>query len=128
MEMAKALFAHPFIETRKTFFGLSTAVVYKPTQSRLSGHTFDFDAENGKKVKRLFDVADADWVAEVGRVGAIPVTKAMGNVLLEVAVSADRKFAAAQVLQYSDLSYQPVGKPRFFEGPNAEALCRLLGL
>ena len=128
MEMAKAIFAIPYIENRSSFFGLSSSVIYKPTQSKLKGHTLDFDVETGKKVKRLLDTPKAEWAAEAAKVGRLKPTQAMGNVLLELAVSTDHQFAAAQVLQYSDLSYQPVGDTHFFEGHDAELLCSMFGL
>lgn len=128
MEMAEAIFALHCIETRKTFFGLSSNVIYTPTQSSVKGHTLDFDLETGKKVKRLMETPKAEWAAEAAKAGHLKPTLAMGNVLLELAVSTDHKFAAAHVLQYTDLSYQPVGEPRVFEGHDAELLCNVFGL
>lgn len=125
MEMARALSAHPHISTRKGFLGLSTQFIYTPTQSRLSGQTLDFDAETGKRVKRVLAVPVAEWAGEIDRAGQLKPTKAMGNVLVELCTSTDGQFAAVQVLQYTDLSYQPVAAARFFEGEEAEQLLRL---
>ena len=125
MEMAEAIFTYPYIQTRKSLFGLCTTVIYAPTQSRVKGYTLDYDMEMGRRVRRLMEGSPAEWKELIGKNGVPTPTKAMGNVLVEVCVSDDHLFAAVQVLQYTDLSYQPVGNPRICEGEEAKLLARL---
>ena len=50
----------------------------------------------------------------------------MGNVRLEGCKSADRQFAALQLLRFSDFEYRPVTDVRFYEGRTAEIICAML--
>ena len=114
------------IEVKKGFLGLSTKLIYKPTNSEVKIKENEYSAEDGKKLETILaskpeDVADA--------ISKHPVSvKELGNARLEACVSSDRQFAAAMLLSFKNLSYTPVTDLRVYEGKAAEAFAKLFKL
>ena len=124
LEMAAAVFNHPDINIVKTLFGLSTKTVYSPTQSTVKAVRLDYDAEASTQLERVLKASDDELDHVVPDLGVKPTN--MGNVRLEGCLSADRQFAALQLLRFSDFEYRPVTEPRFYEGHAAEIVSAML--
>lgn len=111
------------IEVKKGFLGLSTKLIYKPTNSEVKIKENEYSAEDGKKLETILASKPEDMADAIGK---HPVSvKELGNARLEACVSSDRQFAAAMLLSFKDLSYTPVTDLRVYEGKAAEAFAKL---
>ena len=86
------------IEVKKGFLGLSTKLIYKPTNSEVKIKENEYSAEDGKKLETI------------------------------LASKPEDQFAAAMLLSFKDLSYTPVTDLRVYEGKAAEAFAKLFKL
>ncbi len=123
LEMAPALLSREDINVKSSFFGLTEKAVYTPTGSSLRVVTRDYQPETLARLERILDAGER--MAEVAageNVQAVPV----GNVRIEACISADRAFAAVQLLRFSNYLYRPVGEPRFYTGAEASMVATLL--
>lgn len=123
LEMAPALLSREDIDVKSSFFGLTEKAVYTPTGSPLRVVTRDYQPETLARLERILDAGER--MAEVAageNVLAVPV----GNVRIEACISADRAFAAVQLLRFSNYLYRPVGEPRFYTGAEASMVATLL--
>ena len=111
------------IEVKKGFLGLSTKLIYKPTNSEVKIKENEYSAEDGKKLETILASKPEDMADAISK---HPVSvKELGNARLEACVSSDRQFAAAMLLSFKDLSYTPVTDLRVYEGKAAEAFAKL---
>lgn len=114
------------IEVKKGFLGLSTKLIYKPTNSEVKIKENEYSAEDGKKLETILASKPEDMADAISK---HPVSvKELGNARLEACVSSDRQFAAAMLLSFKDLSYTPVTDLRVYEGKAAEAFAKLFKL
>ena len=125
LEMAAALSKHHHIDIEKSFLGLRTSVVYQPTQSRVDIYIQDYNTEMGAKLERILKAPADKLESAIEKEGTIEKA-AISNIRLELCLSRDRQFAAAQLFSFYDLQYHPVTEPRFIEGREAEQLAKLL--
>lgn len=124
LEMAEAVFNHPSVTTVKPLFGLCQTTIYTPTQSAVKAFRLDYDAEAAAQLERVLKASPEELDDIVPDLGIKPAD--MGNVRLEGCKSADRQFAALQLLRFSDFEYRPVTDVRFYEGRTAEIICAML--
>lgn len=111
------------IEVKKGFLGLSTKLIYKPTNSEVKIKENEYSAKDGKKLETILASKPEDMADAISK---HPVSvKELGNARLEACVSSDRQFAAAMLLSFKDLSYTPVTDLRVYEGKAAEAFAKL---
>jgi len=125
MGMAGKLFAHPDIAINKSFFGLSTQVVYKVTGSKLKGDYLEYTVENGKRIQALLSLPAKDIEAMAAEGTRIPSTS-NGNIRLDICYAKDRQFAALQVYQYGDFDYHAVSEVRIYDGKEAGDILNIL--
>lgn len=99
-------------------FGLvwkSKAVVYVPTGSVTREHTL------------LFNLKYKDELVYLVNLGSFPQeisirSEAGGVIRMDLLLSKDRKFAAVQLFQFTDYTYQPLTGIRYFADGEAEAV------
>lgn len=114
------------IEVKKGFLGLSTKLIYKPTNSEVKVRENEYSAEDGKKLETILSSNPENLDEAISK---HPVSvKELGNARLEACVSSDHQFAAAMLLSFKDLSYTPVTDFRVFEGKAAETFAKLFKL
>lgn len=114
------------IEVKKGFLGLSTKLIYKPTNSEVKVMENEYSAEDGKKLETILSSNPENLDEAICK---HPVSvKELGNARLEACVSSDHQFAAAMLLSFKDLSYTPVTDLRVFEGKAAETFAKLFKL
>ncbi len=124
LAMASAVVSHPDVSVQKCLFGLSEKAIYTPTQSLIKAFRFDYDAEASAQLERVLTATDEELEHVVPDLGVLPAD--VGNVWLEGIRSADRQFAALQLLRFSDFEYRPVTEVRFYKGRAAEIICAML--
>ena len=124
MKMADVLFANPNIEIKKAYYGLKTIVTYKPTKSPVAAYQLEFAPEYANKLADLLRTPD-DKIEEVAKKLGELTNTPNGNVRLEVCVSKDKQFVAAQLLQFRDFDYHAVSEVRIIEGELAATLANL---
>ena len=123
LEMGAEVMALEEIEVKKSFLGLSTKLIYKPTQSVVKVKENEYTAEDGKKLETIL-AANPENVEEA--VQKFPVSAVgMGNIKLEACISDDHQFAAVQLLAFKDFDYKPVTKMRVFTDSAAQAIAKL---
>ena len=121
MTIAETLIGNNLVTTSKSFFGLISKSVYRPTGSRLTALKKEYDPLNGNKIEYALNsdtCKRAQSIASLGHIADSPI----GNCLLEACYSADHKFAAVRLLQFSQLKYQPVTDTCVFENDEAESV------
>lgn len=124
--MGAQVMALDTVEVKKGFLGLSTKLIYKPTNSEVKIKEHEYSAEDGKKLENILaskpeNLEDAIRKNQVSE-------KDLGNARLEACVSSDNQFAAAMLLSFQGLSYKPVTGLRVYEGKAAETFAKLFKL
>jgi len=123
--MADKLFSHQDISVGKGFLGLGTKVTYTPTNSKVAGIWKDFNEENGRIIRNLLKATPEEMAQFVQNPPTVQSAD-YGSYRLEACVSADRQFAALQLLHYADFLFEPVTDVRFFEGDELKAIAGIL--
>lgn len=123
LEMGAEVMALEDIEVKKTFFGMSLKLIYKPTQSIVKIKEKEYSAEDGRKLENILNtepenVEEAIQKNPVSAVG-------MGNVKMEACISDDQQFAAIQLLAFKDFDYKPVSEVKVYTGKTAAAFAKL---
>ena len=121
--MGAKIMALDNIEVKKGFLGLSTKLIYKPTNSEIKIKENEYSAEDGKKLETIL-ASTPENLDDAIRKNPVSV-KELGNARLEACVSRDHQFAAAMLLSFKDLSYTPITDLRVYEGKTAEAFAKL---
>lgn len=124
LEMAGAFSALPQISIKKSFFGLKTNVFYTTTQSSIQVIQEEYDVTNGKLIENLLLCSPEKLVAEAGKQNIAKAS--IGKMRLDVCISEDKQFIAAQLLQFVDLRYVPITDMKVFEGTAAEAFAQVI--
>ena len=123
LEMAAALSTYMYIKIKKSLF--STKAIYTPTQSRVRAFILEYSPSEGERVERLLEMPLDKMTADVMQRGK-PVPGVNGNFRLELCLSDDHQFCGLQLFRFGDFKYNPVFKPRFYEGKDAEAIAQLI--
>lgn len=111
------------IEVKKTFFGMSLKLIYKPTQSIVKVKENEYSAEDGRKLENILNT-EPENVEEA--IQKFPVSAiGMGNIKLEACISDDHQFAAIQLLAFKDFDYKPVTEMKVYTGKAATAIAKL---
>lgn len=116
--------AHPEISVKKSLFGLKTSAVYTPTGSSLQVKVKEYSPETGSKLEHILQ-SDPEAVPELIAHNDLAAAS-LGQVRLEACISADKQFAAVQLLHYAQLSYAPTTEMIVFKGKAAEAIASIL--
>lgn len=123
-EMGKTLSNHPHIQIIKSVFGLKQTVLYQPTQSCIDMFQYDYTPEAGLKLERVFNAPSEKLEEMVKHTGKVSHTS-VGNMHLDLCISRDHQFVAAQLFRYADLMFRPITDVKVYEGKEAEWLALL---
>ncbi len=113
------------VNTVSAFFGLSSKTIYVPTGSKITATVYEFPATKEDMLRKLLSLSGAalkDAVAQVVTLRSAEI----GNLRLEVCLSADHKFVALQLLRYSNFVATPITGLTIYEGEDAAVLAGLL--
>ena len=121
--MAPAVSMHGGVTIKKSLF--STKVVYAPTQSPIKSFVLEYSLSEGERIGRLFDMSLDKMSADIEKNGK-PVAGANGHYRLEICLSDDCRFCAAQLFRFTDFTYNAVFPVRFYEGMGVETITLLL--
>lgn len=123
LEMGAEVMALEDIEVKKSFFGLSTKLIYKPTNSVVKVKENEYTAEDGKKLANIL-ATEPENIEEA--IQKFPISSiGIGNVKLEACISDDNQFAAVQLLNFKDFDYKPVSEVKVYTGKAAAAFAKL---
>ena len=123
LDMGAQLKASGKIEVKKGFLGIGSKIIYKPTGSVVRIKENEYSAEDGKRLETIL-AADPDNIGEA--IGQNPVAAAgIGKTKLQACLSADRQFAAVQLLVFKDFDFSPLTGVKMYEGSAAEAIAQL---
>lgn len=123
LEMGAEVMALEDIEVKKTFFGMSLKLIYKPTQSIVKIKENEYSAEDGRKLENILNT-EPENVEET--IQKFPVSAiGMGNMKLEACISDDHQFAAIQLLAFKDFDYKPATEMKVYTGKAAAAIAKL---
>lgn len=109
---------------RKSLFGLKTTAVYKPTESVIDVRNREYAPTDGKRLKQIMETP-REQMAEATK-DFCPVHTPNSNYMAEICTSRDGNFAAIQLLQFSNLIYQPVTPVCIYEGEEAKWVAKLI--
>ena len=123
LEMCDTLVALPEIEVKKSFFGLKTRILYTPTSSPVSVYQNEYAADAGSRLETILH-AEPDAVPGMIAHQEL-VSTGVGSTRLDACISADRQFAAVQLLRFQDFTYRPLTEMQVFHGAAAEAIASL---
>ena len=124
LQMAAAVCADSRVNVKKSFFGLSTKLSYAPTGSPVNVRTFELSPADGDRLRHILQEPKQSMAEKAEGFKLTPV--ANGNYLFETCVSQDEQFAAVMLLQYRQMSYEPVTDVLFFEGNETTAITGML--
>lgn len=123
LEMGTEVMALEDIEVKKSFLGLSTKLIYKPTNSVVKVKENEYTAEDGKKLANIL-ATEPENIEEA--IQKFPISSiGIGNVKLEACISDDNQFAAVQLLNFKDFDYKPVSEVKVYTGKAAAAFAKL---
>lgn len=106
------------ISVKKSFFGLSTSVVYPATNSKVKAFKKEYDPDNGHMLQCIFTADKAKQPAMLAGLETLKESH-LGNYLLEQCVSEDHQFVALRLFHYQELRYKPVTPILVYEGEDA---------
>ena len=123
LQMWNSICDNSRISVKSSMFGLKTTAIYLPTQSTIKAETLEYSPETGDKLKRIIESPKDQLDKAIGLFR--PQTTVNGNYMLEKLTSQDGQFVALQLLQFHQLSYEPVTGVLIFEGKDAEVVNKL---
>lgn len=109
------------IHIKKSFFGLCKKYYYAPTGSLITAYRKEYTPSDGYKIEQAMNSDPSVRLKQMATLGKMPTT-ALGNYMLEMYQSADCQFAAVQLYQFKQLSYEPVTPVYTFEGEDASTV------
>lgn len=125
LQMCQALLANKNLTVNPVLFGLKKRLVYVPTASPIKVIRDNYHADAIGQLKRIIESEPNGLAAAVKAFRA--EKQAIGNVELDICISADKNFVALQLLQFGDqYSYHPITEPAFFEGEQAQQVAQIL--
>lgn len=123
LEMGEDVKSLHDIEVKKAFFGLSTKLIYKPTNSVVNIKEREYSPEDGRKLENILD-SEPENVETMIQKFPVSATN-MGNMKLQACISEDHQFVAAQLLGFKDFDYTPITGVKIYQGKAAEAFAKL---
>ena len=123
LEMAKKVFSYQHINVKKGFLGLTTTVTYQPTNSPVHAQQLEYTPTDGSKIERLITLSGTQLMEQVKKMEQLN-TVPNGNYRLDLCFSGDHQFAALQLFQFKDFSYQSVSDGTIYEGHDAVAILK----
>ena len=123
LQMWNSICDNSRISVKSSMFGLKTTAIYLPTQSTIKAETLEYSPETGDKLKRIIESPKDQLDKAIGLFR--PQTTVNGNYMLEKLTSQDGQFVALQLLQFHQLSYEPVTEVLIFEDKDAEVVNKL---
>ena len=123
LQMWNSICDNSRISVKCSMFGLKTTAIYLPTQSTIKAETLEYSPETGDKLKRIIESPKDQLDKAIGLFR--PQTTVNGNYMLEKLTSQDGQFVALQLLQFHQLSYEPVTEVLIFEDKDAEVVNKL---
>ena len=123
LQMWNSICDNSRISVKSSMFGLKTTAIYLPTHSTIKAETLEYSPETGDKLKRIIESPKDQLDKAIGLFR--PQTTVNGNYMLEKLSSQDGQFVALQLLQFQQLSYEPVTEVLIFEGKDAEVVNKL---
>lgn len=123
LQMWNSICDNSRISVKSSMFGLKTTAIYLPTHSTIKAETLEYSPETGDKLKRIIESPKDQLDKAIGLFR--PQTTVNGNYMLEKLSSQDGQFVALQLLQFHQLSYEPVTEVLIFEGKDAEVVNKL---
>lgn len=125
LEMAHALLSHVSLSEKSSLFGLRKHLVYLPTGSPVKVMRVNYHIEAKDPLLRIINSTDGKSLAAA--VKAFHAAKQdIGNLELDVCVSADKQFVALQLMQFMDYANRPVSQPAFYEGEQAQLVAQII--
>ena len=125
--MAPTVMANQHISVQKSFFGLFSKAVYTPTGSPVTASRHEYAVDQAPFFRKLL-TASSDELTKLASSNNKPKEAPLGNVMIETCLSADGQFAAIQMLQFTNFTYEPVAQARVLEGTDAEKVASLFSL
>lgn len=125
LNMSKALLNTPYIHTASSCFGLLTSYVYTPTSSRLKACCYEYPATKEAELTHLLTLKGDALTAAAKEMKTL-ANDAIGNLRLEICISADHQFAAVQLFRYSNFVATPVSVLTLFEDGDAGTIASML--
>ena len=123
LQMWNSICDNSRISVKSSMFGLKTTAIYLPTHSTIKAETLEYSPETGDKLKRIIESPKDQLDKAIGLFRPQPTVN--GNYMLEKLSSQDGQFVALQLLQFHQLSYEPVTEVLIFEGKDAEVVNKL---
>lgn len=123
LQMWNSICDNSRISVKSSMFGLKTTAIYLPTHSTIKVETLEYNPETGDKLKRIIESPKEQLDKAIGTFRPQPTVN--GNYMLEKLSSQDGQFVALQLLQFQQLSYEPVTDVLVFEGKDAEVVNKL---
>lgn len=124
LEMGDYVMSLEDIQVKKGFMGLSTKLIYKPTNSVIKIKEKEYSVEDGRKLEELLSTSPESMEATINNLSVSSI--GMGNAKLQACLSDDHQFAAVQLLTFKDFDYQPISDVKVYTGKTAEAFTKLL--
>lgn len=123
--MVKHFIGDSRISIQKSFFGLCKKYTYTPTGSCIIAIRKEYTPSDGSKIERALTANASDRVSQLAALEKMNQTT-LGNYMLEMYQSEDGQFAALQLSQFKQLSYEPVTPVCVFEGKDATVVINAL--
>lgn len=124
LQMANTICDDARISVSKSFLGLSTKVIYLPTNSPVDAKTVELTPDTGDKLKAILEGPREKLVKALKDLKPQPTVN--GNYMVEACISRDGAFAALQLMKFLSMSYEPVTEVFFFERDEAQAIKEVL--
>lgn len=125
--MAPTITANEHISVQNSFFGLFSKAIYTPTGSPVTASRHEYAVDQASFFRKVL-TASSDELTKLAGSANKPKEAPLGNVMIESCLSADKQFAAIQMLQFTNFTYEPVAPARVLEGADAEKVASLFGL
>lgn len=125
LTMSANLLKDSRVQTSSSFFGLSSKTVYVPTGSKLTANVYEFPAPKEESLRKLLSLSGPELKEAAAKINTLR-SEEIGNLRLEVCLSADRQFVALQLLRYSNFVATPVTSLLVYEGEDATVMAGLL--
>lgn len=127
LTMAPTITANEHISVQNSFFGLFSKAVYTPTGSPVTASRHEYAVDQAPFFRKVL-TASSDELTKLAGSANKPKEAPLGNVMIEACLSADKQFAAIQMLQFTNFTYEPVAPARVLEGADAEKVASLFSL
>ena len=124
LAMSEELMSLPQLSIRKGFLGLTSSLVYNPTDSPLRIVRQNYSPEAQPKLANVLEATTIQSLTSALKSLNIK-PQPIGTIELQACVSRDGNFVAAQLLQFIDYLYKPVTKLAIFEGEQAQIVSQL---